>query len=42
MTDADQKAIDFCDRLENIVVSTSATHLEILQQEVQKLYIQVA
>lgn len=42
MTDAAQKAIDFCDRLENKVVSTSATHLEILQQEVQKLYIQVA
>ncbi|MBQ8023066.1 MAG: DUF3375 domain-containing protein [Succinivibrio sp.] len=42
MTDAAQKAIEFCDRLENKVVSTSATHLEILQQEVQKLYIQVA
>lgn len=41
MTDAAQKAIEFCDRLENKVVSTSATHLEILQQEVQKLYIQV-
>ena len=42
MTDAAQKAIEFCDRLENKVVSTSATHLEILQQEVQKLYVQIS
>lgn len=41
MTDAAQKAIAFCERLDTKVISTSATHLEILQQEIQKLFVQI-
>lgn len=41
LTDAAQKAIAFCERLDTKIISTSATHLEILQQEIQKLFVQV-
>ncbi|MGN0916145.1 MAG: DUF3375 family protein [Succinivibrio sp.] len=41
MTDAAQKAIEFVEKLETRIVSTSATHLEILLDAVQKLYINV-
>lgn len=42
MTDAAQKALIFCEQLDTKVVSTSATHLEILLREVQNLYIQIS
>ena len=42
MTDAAQKAIDFTQMLESPVVSTSATHLQILQNEVKQLFIDVS
>ncbi len=42
MTDAAQKAIDFTQMLESRVVSTSATHLQILQNEVKQLFIDVS
>lgn len=41
MTDAAQKALDFCRVLGRRIVSTSATHLQILQNEVQSLFIHV-
>ncbi len=42
MSDAAQKAINMCTVLNSRIVSTSATHLQILQTEIQKLYIQVS
>lgn len=41
MTDAAQKALDFCNMLNKQSISTSATHLQILQNEVQKLFVRV-
>lgn len=42
MTDAAQKAISFCNVLRNRVVSTSSTHLQILQSEIQNLYLRIS
>ena len=42
LTDAAQKAIEMVERLDSKTVSTSATHLEIFLQEVQKIFIQVS
>ena len=41
LTDAAQKAIDFADNLDAQIISTSATHLENLCNDVQRLYIMV-
>jgi len=42
MTDAAQKALSTCNMLNSRIVSTSATHLQILQTEIQKLFIQLS
>ncbi len=42
MTDAAQRAIAFVEMLESRIVSTSATHLQILQNEVETLFIDVS
>ena len=42
MTDAAQKALSICNMLNSRIVSTSATHLQILQTEIQKLFIQLS
>ena len=41
LTDAAQKAIEFADKLDAKIVSTSATHLQILQDQVHELFVQL-
>ncbi|MGN1356332.1 MAG: DUF3375 domain-containing protein [Succinivibrionaceae bacterium] len=41
MTDAAQKAISFCKLLKNNTVSTSATHLQMLQNEIRQFCIDI-
>lgn len=41
MTDASQKALNFCEVMKDKLVSTSATHLQILQNEIQQLCIEI-
>ncbi|MGN1392854.1 MAG: DUF3375 domain-containing protein [Succinivibrionaceae bacterium] len=41
MTDSAQKAISFCKMIKNNTVSTSATHLQILQNEIRQFCIDI-
>lgn len=41
MTDAAQKAISFCKMIKNNTVSTSATHLQMLQNEIRQFCIDI-